>query len=242
MELALRLGFSARHISFVESGRAKPSRLLIESWLEEVDAQPSIRNAALHHAGFTPQSSAGLSASPAPPWNARLLEQLLFVHEPFPAFCFDADWKIRAANRGASWLMSLVMPRYLQTLRPGDPVDMIEACIHPDGLLSRMRDPGTVGWGLFRQLELESAATHTLHQRVRRLALSLEERFGTCPENGIAGCPVFGFDTARGRLDFFRFQSLMDLPQDVTLRSFRVEVSLPMDDHTKRVMQAAVHE
>jgi transcriptional regulator with XRE-family HTH domain len=240
MELALRLGFSARHISFVEVGRARPSRTLIERWLEEVDAQPSVRSAALHHAGFSPGAGAPANNNCILP-DPCLLERLLGVHDPFPAFYFDADWRIRSANRGATWLMSVIMPQYLRTVRPQGPVDMIDACVHPGGLLSLMSDASAVGYALLSQLELESAANPALRQRIKCLEVSLLDRFGRRPEGQItlAARSTFSFATHLGRLDFFRFQSLVDLPQDVTLRSIRVEVSLPLNEATKCAMQAA---
>lgn len=238
MELALRLGFSPRHISFVEVGRSRPSRTLIERWLEEVEAAPSIRSAALHHAGFAPrmvtdpETNVDGLASP-------VLRRLLEAHEPFPAFVFDADWNIRMANRGASWLMSVVMPDYMDQLSDRSCVDMIDCSAHPSGLLGQMSDAAEVGYGLLAQLQLELAANPGLQSRIATLEASLLDRFGELerPENPSLGHATFAFETDIGRFDLFRFQSVVDLPQDVTLQSMRVEVSLPLNEATRHAFQ-----
>lgn len=241
MELALRLGYSPRHISFVENGRSRPSRALIERWLAEVGAQPSIRSAALHHAGFSlgrrpDRASNDHQAHPA----QALFHRLLTTHDPFPAFLFDASWFIRDANRAARWLMSQVMPGYLDDLAQDQAVDMIQACAHPLGLLSKMQNAKSVGYGLCAQLELEASANPDLRSRVSAFQASLEDRFG--PHDA----PVepfdhmtFSFVTTAGRFDFFRFQSLVELPQDITLQSLRAEVSLPLATETRDAMYRA---
>lgn len=242
MELALRLGFSPRHICFVEIGRARPSRMLIERWLDEVGARPSVRSAALLHAGFAlkPAPANGRHGDPAAHPARELFERLLAVHEPFPAFLFDADWHIRSANRAALWLMSTVMPDYMRSLPPGNDLDMIGSCAHPSGLLSNMVDAASVGYALLDQLDLEASANPRLRARVRDFARSLDDRFGPRHTSGGTFAHLtFSFATAAGRFDFFRFQSLVELPQDVTLHSLRAEVALPLNERTKDAMRAA---
>jgi transcriptional regulator with XRE-family HTH domain len=243
MELALRLGYSPRHISFVEVGRARPSRTLIERWLTEVSVLPSVRSAALLHAGYAHQhegrpgrqmtSSAGHHAEDA------TFGRVLAAFEPFPAYVFDADWFIRSANRAASWLMQAVMPDYMGDHAPSSDLDMILAYTHPAGLLSRMTNARLVGYGLLAQLELEASANPQLQSRMQRFAISLADRFdpidrscGQSPDH-----MAVSFDTADLKLDFFRFQSIMNLPQDVTLHSLRVEAFLPVNDLTRIMMQ-----
>lgn len=243
MELALRIDFSPRHISFVEAGRSRPSRDLIEKWLDEVGAQPSLRSAALLHAGFAPKAHAagGPDNGPASHPARALLERLLAVHEPFPAFLFDSDWCIRLTNRAACWMMSVVMPDYLETLPPGAHLDMIDSCAHPAGLLSHMVNAKAAGYALLAQLELEASANPRLRPRIDGLATSLARRFGPRPSTEAMpfAHATFSFATSAGRFDFFRFQSLVDLPQDVTLHSLRVELSLPLNEATKHAMHEA---
>jgi transcriptional regulator with XRE-family HTH domain len=82
LELALRMGVSQRHVSFVESGRAQPSRELLLSWLHELQAPLALRNVALQQAGFAPvyRGSELADAVLAPVRDA--LGQLLQAHDP----------------------------------------------------------------------------------------------------------------------------------------------------------------
>ena len=90
LELALRMGISQRHVSFVESGRAQPSRELLLSWLHELQAPLALRNAALQQAGFAPvyRGSELSEAVLAPVREA--LDRLLAAHDPMPAMVMDA--------------------------------------------------------------------------------------------------------------------------------------------------------
>lgn len=165
--------------------------------------------------------------NPAACQSQGLIERLLAAHEPLPAFLFDSNWFIRDANRAARWLMSIVMPAYLAELEPGEDVDMIASCTHPLGLLSMMQNAKSVGYALHAQLSLEATANPSLHARMRTFATSLLDRFGPADNVGPLDHLTFSFSTPVGPFDFFRFQSLVELPQDVTLESLRVEVSLP---------------
>jgi transcriptional regulator with XRE-family HTH domain len=65
LELSLRLGVSQRHVSFVESGRAKPSRELLLAWLQELDAPLVVRNEVMLQAGYAPVYTSALLDDPA---------------------------------------------------------------------------------------------------------------------------------------------------------------------------------
>jgi transcriptional regulator with XRE-family HTH domain len=90
LELSLRIGVSQRHVSFVESGRARPSRELLTRWLQELDAPLGLRNAALLQAGFAPAYRATTLADPDLAQANAALQQLLRAHEPMPALVLDA--------------------------------------------------------------------------------------------------------------------------------------------------------
>jgi transcriptional regulator with XRE-family HTH domain len=110
LELALRMGVSQRHVSFVESGRAQPSRELLLSWLHELQAPLALRNVALQQGGFAPvyRGSELSDAVLAPVRDA--LGRLLAAHDPMPAMVIDAAWNVLQMNRGAQWLALTLMP------------------------------------------------------------------------------------------------------------------------------------
>lgn len=94
LELSLRLGVSQRHVSFVENGRARPSRDLLTRWLGELDAPLALRNAALLQAGFAPAFRASTLEDPDLAQARAALRQLLNAHDPMPALVLDAQWNL----------------------------------------------------------------------------------------------------------------------------------------------------
>ena len=110
LELALRMGVSQRHVSFVESGRAQPSRELLLNWLHELQAPLALRNAALQQAGFAPVYRSGELADAVLAPAREALGRLLQAHDPMPAMVMDAAWNVLQMNRGAQWLATTLMP------------------------------------------------------------------------------------------------------------------------------------
>ena len=151
LELALRMGVSQRHVSFVESGRAQPSRELLLSWLHELQAPLALRNVALQQAGFAPvyRGSELADAVLAPVRDA--LAQLLQAHDPMPAMVMDAAWNVLHMNRGAQWLATTLMP-WMADLPPGQPVNMIDAMLHPEGMTKHITNLEEVAPALLAHL------------------------------------------------------------------------------------------
>ena len=238
-DLGLSLGVSQRHVSFVESGRARPSRTLIETWTQTVGASRSMRNAALHCAGYSASALDDAASDERAPARAAL-GQLLEMHEPFPGIVFRGDWTMAGLNRGGQWLCSLVLPEVLaESSAETGGLDMIGTLAHPGGLLSRMRDPLSVGGALLDQLRGEQWTKPYLKERIDRFEASLQARFGSRPANQERSgppCLHLEFDTPHGVLGFFTIQSVFDLAHDVTSGSLRVELWYPLDEHTRRLM------
>jgi transcriptional regulator with XRE-family HTH domain len=239
LDLALRLGVSQRHLSFVERGRARPSRNLILAWMREAAAPPALTNAALNRAGYVSIDSGEAGPSPA----CAALRQVLDVHEPYPALVFGPDWVIIKANVAGQWLCRALMPEatgHLASTESG--LDMIATLAHPDGLMARMRDPWVAGGALLDQLRNEEWAWPGLKPRTDAFEASLLARFGPRPPSvrRAAGEPCLNlvFDTPLGALSFFTIQSVFALPQDVTPASLRIELWFPADEATRAVMRA----
>lgn len=241
LELALRLGVSQRHVSFVELGRARPSRNLILSWARETGASMDERNAALVSAGFSPAflefGSEHVRNSPA----FRALSEMLVAHEPYPGIVFDADWMICAMNECGQWLCTVGMAGFVTSMDgPPTEMDMIAAVAHPGGLLSRVRNAPEIGFALLTQLRAEQMTRPALRPRIDRLEESLKERFGHAAigQPRAAGEPHLNLimDTEFGTLSLLLVQTVFGLPQNVTPASLRTELWFPMDDHTRRVM------
>jgi len=247
LDLALTLGVSQRHISFVEGGRSVPSRQLLIAWLLEVGATDSVRNAALIDAGYAPSGriAAGPDDSERAPHKA--LSKLIAHHDPFPGIVFDADWIVRAANSAASWLASVVMPDFMRLPRsPSGGLDMISALVHADGLLSRMREPLATGRALLGQLQSEALVRPSLRLKASAFAGALSSRFDW--RHDLAQPPASdthlhqSFETEHGDLSFFTVRSLVGLPQNVTVSSLRAELWFPADSHTRAVLEQRIRE
>lgn len=133
LELSFRLGVSQRHVSFVESGRAKPSRGLLVAWLQELDAPLALRNHALVQAGYAPAYGSAPMDDPALAEADGALEHLLHAHDPMPALVLDALWNVVRLNRGGQWLAGVLMPTAVAGPTAA-PINLLDALAHPDGL------------------------------------------------------------------------------------------------------------
>lgn len=242
LDLALTLGVSQRHVSFVESGRARPSRDLILAWTDVVAATESVRNAALLKAGFAvtpPVVRGGKPAGrPVPDVHIRVLE----AHDPWPGLIFDPDWRMQRLNVGARRLFSWIMPEFLQSLH-GDEMgwDMIAGIAHDGGLLSRMAEPWIIGARLLAQLRIEQLMRPSLTARVDELGCALQARFGAAMivQDGQTLRPGLNLDfvTSHGRLRFFTVQSVFKLPQDVAPETVRTGLWYPNDVETQDILR-----
>ncbi|MEQ8311533.1 MAG: helix-turn-helix domain-containing protein [Sphingopyxis sp.] len=242
LELSLRMNVSQRHVSFVESGRSRPSRDLIEAWLCETEAPPSLRNAVLLAAGYAPASPDVSPGDPRLGQAIAALDRTLDLHEPFPGLVFDADWQAHLTNCSARRLMRLNLPDFvadIDDLALG--FSMIDALIHPGGLFCYMRDPWIGGGALLDQLRREQWVRPALEPRADRVEASMIQRFGPRPAQAAAPSadPYLNlvFDTPRGVMRFFTIQSVFALPQDVTLASLRMELWFPADEPTRAAMK-----
>src|SRR5947208_7340151 len=123
LELALQSNVSARHLSFLETGRAKPSRRMVEQLCEQLDVPLRQRNDMLIAAGFAPRySESALNSSQMRPLRDAL-DQLLKGHEPFPAVVVDNDWNMVASNSTIGILIEGVKPELLEA-----PANVLRIC------------------------------------------------------------------------------------------------------------------
>jgi transcriptional regulator with XRE-family HTH domain len=252
LELSLRLGVSQRHVSYVESARARPSRDLLLAWMRELEAPLAVRNAALLHAGYAPAYSDNTLADSALAPAREALAQLLQAHNPLPALVLDADWNLIDMNQGAQWLCSVLMPELWPALAQahaaGQRLNMIDALIHPQGLCAKMRNVEVTAPALLAKLRAEAWVRPSLAPQAQALADSLYQRFNLQPDKtamqnyGDATPPVLStvFDTPFGDLSFFSMFTTFGTPQDITLASLRVEHLFAADAGTRKVLERLV--
>ncbi len=137
LDLALEAGVSARHLSFVETGRSRPSEQMVLHLAEHLDVPLRERNRLLLAAGYAPvYSQRGLDAPELAPVK-QALDQLLEAHEPFPAVVVDRGSTLVAANRAVQLLMGGVAPHLLEP-----PVNVLRLALHPEGMAPRIGNLG----------------------------------------------------------------------------------------------------
>lgn len=247
LDLAAEINVSQRHISFLESGRARPSRELLLAWMHQVNAPASIRNAALLQAGYAPAGTTSHHGTEPKPCLTAL-KQIIAAYQPFPGFVLTSEMTMAASNRAGNWLFSLLMPELWQADACGTGLDMISALAHPNGLLSKACDGRNAALAILEQLRVEAWLNPCLGPRVNALAdfVDLWPEDPSCESGGARdpNMPIsFGtshlplcFKTVFGPLSFLRVQAVFEMPQDVTIFSLRVELWLPNDEHSREVV------
>ena len=182
--LAVDAGVSARHLSFVETGRARPSPEMVLHLAERLEVPLRERNQLLLSAGYAPaygQRSLD-DADMAPVRDAIGL--VLGGHEPYPALVVDQHWTMVAANRGLAVLTEGVAPDLLEP-----PVNVLRVALHPDGLAPRTVNPMEWRTHLLERLDRQIAATNDPE------LVKLREELNAYPLPGSDGRDTHGSNT-----------------------------------------------
>lgn len=242
LELSLRLGISQRHVSFVESGRAKPSRELLLAWLQELEVPLVVRNEVMLQAGYAPVYTATPLDDPALGQANSALQQLLNAHDPMPALVIDEHWNLLRLNRGGQWLAATLMPAAADL--PEDvPVNLLDMLAHPEGFAKPIVNLKEVGPVMLAYLRYEASVRPALTSKVDAFAAMLQNRLGTQSLRTNWSYPTSPVLTTRyateyGELAFFSMFTTFGTPQDITLASLRVEHLFAADEATHAVLRA----
>jgi transcriptional regulator with XRE-family HTH domain len=244
LELSIRVGVSQRHVSWVETGRARPGRELLIAWLQVLEAPLALRNAALVQAGYAPVYSAAPLTDPVLAEARLAMGKLLEAHDPMPALVLDAQWNLLQMNRGGRWLAATLLP-WTRDLPADTPVNLIDLMAHPEGFTRPMLNLAEVGPALLAHLRHDAVVQPALRPRVESYAALLRSRLGDRAlgsGNLRPTAPVLTtrFATPVGELAFFSLFTTFGTPQDITLESLRVEHLFAADDATRRILQAQV--
>jgi transcriptional regulator with XRE-family HTH domain len=133
LEVAKRSAVSARHLSFIETGRARPSREMVLHLAERLDVPLRERNQLLMAAGFAPVfGERSLDENEMAPVRDAL-DRFLSAHEPYPAVVVDRHWDVVARNRGVAYVTRGVAAELL-----APPANALRIALHPDGLAPRI--------------------------------------------------------------------------------------------------------
>jgi transcriptional regulator with XRE-family HTH domain len=241
LALAAEAGISARHLSFVETGRARPDREFVLSVSRALDVPLRARNELLTAGGFAPLYRETPLAAPEMAQVRRAVDFMLAQQEPFPAVVLDRHWNIVAANSAMGQLTRLFLSPQA-ALAAGAP-NIMRLTYHPAGLRNWI-----VNWE-----ETASAYIQWLHRDLLRTGdaktRALMDELLSYPDIPRAWLdldldastlPFLAMEFRKGetRLAFFTTIASLGTPYDITLHELRVECFFPADEATERALRA----
>jgi transcriptional regulator with XRE-family HTH domain len=240
LELALAAAVSARHLSFLETGRSLPSREMVLKLCKRLDVPLRERNALLSAAGFAPVYSERPLEHPALDAARAALQLVLAGHEPSPALAVDRHWNLVLANRAVAPLLAGVDPALL-----APPLNVLRLSLHPRGLAPRILNLAQWSGHLLTRLRHQQevtgdAALGELLAELEALAAEagLAEREEEALEEGGAGGIVVPLRLRVGEetLTFLSTTTVFGTPMDVTLAELAIESFFPADAQTAQAL------
>jgi transcriptional regulator with XRE-family HTH domain len=175
LDLSLSVGVSARHLSFIETGRARPSPERVIALAEGLDIPLRERNTLLLAAGFAPRYQARRLEDSALSPARDAISRLLGAHDPYPGVVIDRYWNIVGANAAASALTAGLPDDLL-----GPPANVYRLSLHPDGLGGRTLN--FAEWGSYLLNQLRRTVTLTGDPAARDLEKEVLAYPGVCPD------------------------------------------------------------
>lgn len=235
--LATEAEISTRHLSFVESGRATPSREMVMHLAERLDVPLRERNTLLVAAGYAPLYRERALDDPHLAAARAAVELVLRGHEPYPALAVDRHWNIVASNNALAPLVGNASPALLAA-----PVNALRLSLHPDGMAPRI-----VNWHAWRahllarlQRQIDASADAAL--------MTLHDELAAYPApTGAAPACVESIQhhiavplrlrTVLGELSFYGTTTIFGTPVDITLSELAIEAFFPADAATAAALR-----
>ncbi|MGW1051824.1 helix-turn-helix domain-containing protein [Streptomyces sp. NPDC001118] len=236
LELALRADSSARHISFIETGRSRPSQEMVLRLAEHLDVPVRERNSLLLAAGYAPHYPETPLDDPALDALRDGMERLIQGYEPYPALVVDAGYTVVAANRGITMLLDGV-PEKLMAPAP----NAMRLTLHPEGMAPRIRNlrewRGHLLAQMDRQIALQrSDQLRALYEEVAAYPVP-EDAQDDAPAEPVAYFALPLRIEHEGRiLSFVSSISTFNTPMDVTVAELAIETFLPADPATAKYL------
>ncbi len=221
---------SQRHLSFVESGRTRPSRALVLRLAEGLEIPLRDRNQMLLAAGYAPVYGERSLDDPALAPARAAIELILRGHEPFPALAVDQRWTLISANRALTPFLALVEDKSLLET----PVNVLRLSLHPQGLAPHILNLGDWTAHLIGQLrrQIASSADARLRDLLAELsALRPSDQSPSGPDYGGVLVPL-RLQTPVGPLALFSTTTVFGTPTDITLSELMLEAFYPADAET----------
>jgi transcriptional regulator with XRE-family HTH domain len=237
LDLATAAGISARHLSFVETGRARPSREMVLHLAEHLDVPLRERNPLLIAAGYAPTYEATDLDAPEMQAVRAAIDRLLAGHEPYPAILVDRRWELVGANAAATVLVEGVAPELL-----APPCNVLRATLHPEGLAPRIANLSQWVDHLLGSLRRTVALTGDDELRALETELAgYAEAMGVAADAAVEAPRQVAIPmrlrTSDGELAFITMIATFGTALDITLSELAIETFLPADHATADALQ-----
>ena len=232
LDLALEAGVSARHVSFVETGRSRPSATMVLQLAEQLDVPLRERNALLLAAGYAPTFQEHPLDAPEMTPVREAIDLVLGGHDPYPAAAVDRGWNLVAGNRGLGLLVAGAAPELL-----APPVNVIRLSLHPDGVAQRIINLGQWREHLLDRLGRQIAVTGDGELQ----ALVHEVSAYPVPDDGESHASSdivvpLRLRTDDGELEFFSTVTTFGTAVDITVAELAIESFFPADERTREAV------
>lgn len=234
LALSAATGVSTRHLSYVENGRSRASRVLVVRLAEALGVPIDARDALFVAAGHAP-------AARAPQVDAATLDAiqpLLDAHTPNPALVLDARWNLIRANAVVHRVLA-PLPSVLREPR----LNLLRATLHPEGLAALVENLPELADHLLRRVDrqLERTADPVLGELRREVAGYLpahDGRRGSTPTAGVDVVIPMALRTPLGTVRLISATSVVGLPGDVVVPGLALEIFYPADEAAARWLAA----
>ena len=235
LDLALDADVSTRHLSFVETGRATPSRDMVIRLAERLDVPLRERNTLLLSAGYAPAYPETPVAAPKMAAIRAAIRQVLGGHEPYPAVALDRHWNVVEANRSIELFLGRIAPELLEP-----PVNVLRVSLHPRGMAPHIVNLGELRGHLLERLRRQIALTDD--PQLRQLYDELRAYPGDdhVAPNAAQSDVVAPLRIRHGEreLSFFSIVASFGTPMDITVDELALESFFPADAYTAKVLHA----
>jgi transcriptional regulator with XRE-family HTH domain len=237
IDLASQTNISPRHISFVETGRAKPSRELLLKLAEELQVPVRQRNTLLIAGGHAPAYEETEFNDPRRRMGREAVERFLKAHEPYPAFAIDADEDIIAMNRGAQALIADVD----ESLRT-QPMNLMRLSLHPKGLSRQVINVEEWRAHLLGRLYRQAVhscrqSLHDLYEEVVRYPAPEGGKCRELADSIVGSVQLVGLGA---KLRLFTSVTRFGATTDITLSELSLETMHPADEATAELFHQVV--
>ncbi|MFW0788038.1 helix-turn-helix domain-containing protein [Gordonia sp. CPCC 205333] len=231
LELGLRADVSAKHVSFIETGRSRPTREMLLNLSEHLDIPLRERNEILLAGGFAPAYPEHAMTDIPMAAVASAIARILAAHRPNPAVVVDRHWTMVDANPAIALLTEGCAADLLEP-----PINVLRLALHPEGMAPRIANLAQLRGPLLDRLQHQIAVTGDAI--LIRLAAELEGYAtgpGDCESRSELLVPVH-IDTAAGQLNLMSMTTIFGAPRDVTVADLAIESFYPADERTKDLL------